>query len=170
MLGAPALPALGMQAVPNQLALGLEQPVEHGVDVLGLSRTDAGDVRLLTDGGEIRARAAVVATDPMTASSLLGIGSPMMRAQSSWWFAMPVSPTSLKTAVRQPARTLPVARSRTHWWSPTSRRATPRRPSTSSRRARIPAPGHGGRYRDRGRGTHPARPDLPHRHRRRGRW
>jgi hypothetical protein len=44
----------------------------------------------------------VVATDPATASSLLGIGAPAMRAQSSWWFASPVSPTSLKTAFVNP--------------------------------------------------------------------
>jgi glycine/D-amino acid oxidase-like deaminating enzyme len=92
--GAPSLPALGMQSVPNQLALALEHPVEHGIDVLGLSRTSGGSVRVLTDGGEIQARAAVVATDPVAASSLLGLGTPVMRGQSSWWFATPVSPTS----------------------------------------------------------------------------
>jgi phytoene dehydrogenase-like protein len=100
--GAPALPALGMQAVPNQLAFGLERPVEHGIDVLALQRTDGDGVRLQTKDGEIRARTAVVATDPMTASSLLGIGAPPMRAQSSWWFASAVSPTSLKTAFVNP--------------------------------------------------------------------
>ena len=100
--GAPALPALGMQALPNQLALGLEKPVEHGVDVLALQRTAGDGVRLQTEGGQIMARAAVVATDPMTASSLLGIGAPAMRAQSCWWFATPVSPTSLKTAFVNP--------------------------------------------------------------------
>jgi phytoene dehydrogenase-like protein len=92
--GAPSLPALGMQSVPNQLANALDEPVEHGVDVVGVRRTSGGSVRLLTDAGEIRARAAVVATDPVTASSLLGLGTPPMRGQSSWWFATPVSPTS----------------------------------------------------------------------------
>jgi phytoene dehydrogenase-like protein len=101
-LGAPALPALGMQSVPNQLALELEHPVELGVDVMALERTDGGYVRLATAVGEIRARAAVVATDPVTASTLLGIGTPMMRAQSSWWFATPVSPTSQRTAFVNP--------------------------------------------------------------------
>jgi phytoene dehydrogenase-like protein len=100
--GAPALPALGMQAVPNQLAFGLERPVEHGIDVLALQRTEGDGVRLQTKDGEIRTRTAVVATDPMTASSLLGIGAPPMRAQSSWWFASAVSPTSLKTAFVNP--------------------------------------------------------------------
>jgi phytoene dehydrogenase-like protein len=101
-LGSPALPALGMQSVPNQLALALERSVEHGIDVIGLSRADGGSVRLLTDAGEIRARAAVVATDPVTASSLLGLGTPMMRAQSSWWFATPVSPTTQRTPFVNP--------------------------------------------------------------------
>ena len=91
-----------MQAVPNQLALGLEKPVEHGVDVLAVQRAGGEGVRLQTEGGTIAARAAVVATDPMTASSLLGIGAPAMRAQSSWWFATPISPTSLKTAFVNP--------------------------------------------------------------------
>jgi phytoene dehydrogenase-like protein len=100
--GAPALPALGMQAVPNQLAFGLENPVELGVDVLAVQRTGGEGVRLQTEGGQIAARAVVVATDPMTASSLLGIGTPTMRAQSCWWFATPVSPTSLKTAFVNP--------------------------------------------------------------------
>ena len=100
--GAPSLPALGMQSVPNQLALALERPVEHGIDVVGLSRADGGSVRLLTGAGEIRARAAVVATDPVSASSLLGLGTPMMRPLSSWWFATPVSPTSQRTPFVNP--------------------------------------------------------------------
>jgi phytoene dehydrogenase-like protein len=100
--GAPALPALGMQAVPNQLAFGLERPVEHGMDVLALQRTDGDGVRLQSDAGPIRARTVVVATDPATASSLLGIGAPQMRSQSSWWFASPAPPTSLKTAFVNP--------------------------------------------------------------------
>src|ERR1700712_3075713 len=50
---APALPALGMQAVPNQLAFGLEKPVEHGIDVLALQRNDGDGVLLQTDGGQV---------------------------------------------------------------------------------------------------------------------
>ena len=85
--GLPALPALGMQALPNQLSLGLEHPVEHGVDVLGLMRSVGEGVRIFTDGGEIHARTAVVATDPVNASSLLGLGTPAMRGLSTWWFS-----------------------------------------------------------------------------------
>ncbi len=43
--GIPALPALGMQALPNQLALDLERPVEHGVDVLAVDRSTGDGVR-----------------------------------------------------------------------------------------------------------------------------
>ena len=64
LIGMPSLPALGMQALPNQLALSLEHPVEHGVDVLGVERSTGDGVRIHTDGGQIQARAAVVATDP----------------------------------------------------------------------------------------------------------
>jgi len=92
----PAVPALGMQALPNQLALNLDHPVEHGVDVLGVTRSTGEGVRILTDGGKISARAAVVATDPTTASSLLGLGIPTMRGLSTWWFATEVPPTTMK--------------------------------------------------------------------------
>jgi len=100
--GTPALPALGMQAVPNQLSLGLDRPVEHGVDVLGVVRGAGDGIRIHTDGDGISARAAVVATDPVTASSLLGIGSPAMRGQATWWFAMQVAPTTIKAPFVNP--------------------------------------------------------------------
>ncbi len=96
LVGTPALPALGMQALPNQLAFGLERPVEHGVDVLGVVRSVGEGVRIFTDGGEIRARAAVVATDPVNASSLLGLGTPGMRGLATWWFSTEIPPTTMK--------------------------------------------------------------------------
>jgi phytoene dehydrogenase-like protein len=100
--GTPALPALGMQALPNQLSLGLECPVEHGVDVLAVVRSVGDGVRVFTDGGEIQARAVVVATDPVTASSLLGLGTPMMRGLATWWFSTEIPPTTMKTPFVNP--------------------------------------------------------------------
>ncbi len=100
--GLPALPALGMQALPNQLALGLERSVEHGVDVLGINRSIGEGVRIFTDGGEIQARAGVVATDPVTASTLLGLGTPMMRGMATWWFSTEIPPTTMKTPIVNP--------------------------------------------------------------------
>ena len=94
--GIPALPALGMQALPDQLSIGLEQSVEHGVDVLGVVRSTGEGVRILTDAGEIQARASVVASDPVSASSLLGLGTPTMHGLATWWFSTPVPPTTMK--------------------------------------------------------------------------
>ncbi len=96
LVGQPALPSLGMQALPNQLALRLDQDVEHGVDVLGVVRSVGEGIRILTDGGEIQARAAVVATDPVNAASLVGLGKPAMRGLATWWFSTQVPPTTMK--------------------------------------------------------------------------
>lgn len=100
--GLPAIPALGMQALPNQLSLGLDRSVELGVDVLGLARSSGEGVKVFTDAGEIQARAAVVATDALTASTLVGLGSPAMRGLATWWFAMDVPPTTIKTVFVNP--------------------------------------------------------------------
>ena len=94
--GMPSLPALGMQALPNQMALSLDQPVEHGIDVIGVSRSTGEGVAIHTDSGKLSARAVVVATDPATAASILGLGIPTMRGLSTWWFATDVSPTTMK--------------------------------------------------------------------------
>lgn len=95
--GLPSLPALGMQALPNQLALSLDQAVEHGVDVIGVTRDTGDGVRIHTDDGRIAARVVVVATDPATAATLLGLGIPAMRGLSTWWFATDEPPTTMKT-------------------------------------------------------------------------
>ncbi len=92
----PALPALGMQALPNQLALGLDHPVEHGADVIGVARLGNEGVEIHTSGEPLRSRTCVVATDPVTASSLLGLGTPAMRGVATWWFAADLAPTSMK--------------------------------------------------------------------------
>lgn len=100
--GTPALPALGMQALPNQLALGLENPVELSVEVVGVTRSAGEGVRVRTADEEISARTVVVATDPLSASSLLGLGAPVMRGLATWWFATDVPPTTMKTPFVNP--------------------------------------------------------------------
>jgi phytoene dehydrogenase-like protein len=102
LAGLPALPSLGMQALPNQLAIGLERPVELGTDVLGVVRSMGEGIRIFTDAGEIRARAAVVATDPVTAAGMVGLGVPAMRGLATWWFATDVPPTTMKTPFVNP--------------------------------------------------------------------
>ena len=94
--GYPALPALGMQALPNQLVHNLDRPVELGVEVTGLARSPREEVRVSTSAGEVQTRAAVVATDPGSAATLLGLGAPVMRGTATWWFSTDVPPTTMK--------------------------------------------------------------------------
>ena len=79
VLGTPAVPASGMQAMPDQLARGLD--VELGTAVRAVTATSA-----TTDGGVVAARAVVVATDPVAAGALLpGLDVPVMRSGTTWW-------------------------------------------------------------------------------------
>lgn len=98
---APALPALGMQALPNQLALELSAPPRLGTPVREVRRGPGGP-RVLTDDGPVTARAVVVATEPAAAHGLLGVSSPPMRAVSTWWFAAPEAPTTMTTVLVNP--------------------------------------------------------------------
>lgn len=88
--GTPAVPALGMQALPEQL-----------LDRLGRSRVRFGvraqlvtGHRVVTDHGTVGARATVVATDPVTAADLLGWPRPRMRGLTTLWWRAPQPPTT----------------------------------------------------------------------------
>ncbi len=77
--GTPAVPARGMQAIPDQLATGLH--VRLGVAAHAVTTTTVG-----TDDATLTARAVVVATDPVTAGRLLpGLAVPLMRSGTTWW-------------------------------------------------------------------------------------
>jgi hypothetical protein len=82
--GTPALPANGMQALPDQLAVRLPN------DVLRLD----SPVRDLT---EVDARAVVVATDPVTAADLLARPAPTMKALTTYYHRAPRPPTPSPT-------------------------------------------------------------------------
>ncbi|MEO5653074.1 MAG: NAD(P)/FAD-dependent oxidoreductase [Marmoricola sp.] len=97
-----ALPALGMQALPNQLALRLERAVETEVEVLELTRSSREEVQITTTAGKLQARAAVVTTDPRSAARLLGLGAPVMRGMTTWWFAADAPPTTMKMPFLNP--------------------------------------------------------------------
>ena len=77
--GTPSVPAAGMQAIPDQLAAGLEVR-------LGTPAREVTPTSVTTDDGVLRARAVVVATDPLTAGRLLpGLEVPVMRSGTTWW-------------------------------------------------------------------------------------
>ena len=76
--GTPSVPALGMQAIPEQLAAGLPGgAVELGTTVESIS----GSTVSTADGRQVRARlGVVVASDPRTAAALLpAVPEPVMR-------------------------------------------------------------------------------------------
>ncbi|QZY29739.1 FAD-dependent oxidoreductase [Nocardioides coralli] len=80
--GNPSLPALGMQAMPDQLAARLASDSLHlGVRVGSV----AGGV-VATDAGSVRAGAVVVAANGHTDSALGVPGSPT-RSLTTWWYA-----------------------------------------------------------------------------------
>jgi phytoene dehydrogenase-like protein len=89
-IGTIAVPAAGMGAIPAQLAAGLPD----GVLRLGrrVEAVRAGAVRV--DSDELSARTVVVATDPVTASSLLpGVAAPRMYALTTLYFVAPAPPS-----------------------------------------------------------------------------
>ena len=75
VLGSPAVPARGMSELPRQIAgpLGVRVRLGRPVDAVS-PRGDHVDVVL--DGESLRARAVVVATDPVTASRLTPLPEP----------------------------------------------------------------------------------------------
>jgi phytoene dehydrogenase-like protein len=94
VLGTPGLPVGGAIALPEQLAAGLPR-VTTGVRVDEVVAVPGGHV-VRAAGTEVRARAVVVAADPVTAASLTGLPTPVMRGLSTtWWSAdVLVHPTS----------------------------------------------------------------------------
>ncbi len=77
--GTPAVPDAGMQAMPDQLARGLDV-------VTGRPARSVTATSVTTDDATITARAVVVATDPATAGTLVpGLDVPVMRAGTTWW-------------------------------------------------------------------------------------
>jgi phytoene dehydrogenase-like protein len=84
-----AVPALGMEEIPRQLAAGLDPgTIRTGVAVAAV---EPGGLRL-ADGTRTDARAVVVAADGPTAARLLGEADPGSRAVTCHYFAAPRSP------------------------------------------------------------------------------
>jgi phytoene dehydrogenase-like protein len=90
-LGTPAVPAMGMSAIPRQLAAGLSIELETPVTSVG---REGGNLVAQTPEGERAARTIVVATDPRTAGKLTSAPSPAMKGVVTWWFAADAAPTT----------------------------------------------------------------------------
>jgi phytoene dehydrogenase-like protein len=83
-LGDTALPALGMQAIPDQLAADLpEGSLRLGTRVAALT----ADGAMTDDGQRWSARARVLAVDPWAAARLLGGAEPPARGTTCLYFA-----------------------------------------------------------------------------------
>jgi len=97
VLGVPALPADGMQALPRQLAAGLEDSITLQRTVTEIAKAGAG--WRVTDGTHtMGARHVVVATDASAAAELIGLSAPPMHGVvTDWWAAdeVPAGPPML---------------------------------------------------------------------------
>ncbi len=98
LLGTPGLPAAGMGALPAQLAARLDGPVHLGLRVHEVAPVPGG-VRVSAEGRRVTARAAVVATDPVSAAALTGVPAPPMKGLVTDWFTTDEAPTTLPMLV-----------------------------------------------------------------------
>jgi phytoene dehydrogenase-like protein len=88
--GTPAVPAMGMQAMPEQLAARLAAGTVH----LGVRAGPVSGAGVNTDAGRVGASAVVVATDPVAACELGAVPATPMRSLTTWWFAAPEPPAA----------------------------------------------------------------------------
>lgn len=79
--GSPSLPRAGMQALPAQLAQGVAVHLDSPV-------TAVTPTLVRTPGGEVAARAVVVATDETDAAALLGTGAAAPRGVVTHWWSV----------------------------------------------------------------------------------
>ncbi|MEO6142353.1 MAG: NAD(P)/FAD-dependent oxidoreductase [Dermatophilaceae bacterium] len=93
-LGRPGLPQHGMGALPAQLAARLPQ-VQLGTPVESVIAAGGREVAVVAGGSTWRARAVVVATDPVTAARLTPLPEPATKGLVTWWFEAPQAPSNL---------------------------------------------------------------------------
>ena len=88
--GTPAVPARGMRAIPEQLAVGTDLR-------LGVTVADVGPRHVVTaDGERIDADAVIVAADPRSAARLVpGLTVPAGRAVTTWYHRPDCAPEEL---------------------------------------------------------------------------
>jgi phytoene dehydrogenase-like protein len=102
-VGESAVPALGMQAIPDQLAGGLAPGTVHlATTVAHVGTGPSGWTVRTADGRSVRAEHIVVATEGPAAATLLGerLGTaPGSRPVSCVWFAAPAAPIAARLIV-----------------------------------------------------------------------
>ena len=87
--GRIGVPAGGMAALPAALA----GPLPYPQLLVGARTLSVGPGTVVTEGGEIRCRAVIVATDPVTASELLpGLPRPEMNGLTTFYFGADHAP------------------------------------------------------------------------------
>lgn len=85
VLGVPALPAAGMQALPELLAVPLGDRIVLNHEVARIERNGTG-WQVSGPGGTVHATDVVVATDPTTAAKLTGSAPPPIHGVvTDWW-------------------------------------------------------------------------------------
>ena len=92
LLGTPGVPAQGMGALPQQIADGLPA-VSLSTPVERIDASGEGHV-VRTPAGQVRARAVVVATDPVTTEHLAGVPAPPMNGLVTHWYAADEPPST----------------------------------------------------------------------------
>ena len=89
--GIPSVPAQGMQQISNQLATKIpKEKISLNTKILRLEAN-----KLITQDGVIEARKIVVATDPATAISWLGLAPKKMHSVTTWYFKADKSVNSI---------------------------------------------------------------------------
>ncbi len=88
--GTPAVPAEGMQRIPEQLATGLDVRLGHRAASAAAREVD------VADGDVHRAEAVIVAADPATAARLVPeIVAPEARSVTTWYYRPDCAPEDL---------------------------------------------------------------------------
>jgi len=107
-LGRPGLPRDGMSALPAQLAAHLPE-VRLGMPVEAVAAQGGRRPTLVAGGSTLRARAVVVATDPLTAAQLTTLPEPATKGLVTWWFEAPEPPSTLPLIAVDGRRSGPLA-------------------------------------------------------------
>jgi hypothetical protein len=107
-LGRPGLPREGMGALPGQLAARLPD-VRLNVPVEAVAAQGGRRPTVVAGGSTLRARAVVVATDPLTAAQLTALPEPATKGLVTWWFEAPEAPSVLPLIALDGRRSGPLA-------------------------------------------------------------